>query len=181
MISCYTILLSLYTLLLSPSLPSLSSSGLLSSWYAKSRGVGQWRGKPRERGKEKAETHQALSLFPIDWSFGVGGHWRAKVRGWLHERRVTEWGEGPGEVRPGVRLRHDRKWGGCGWSAGEGRICIRKRNGIKIRSRSIWYLPLFWSLFLLENNPGRQMRGTESRNAPCLFPRSARMPQASDV
>lgn len=56
--------------------------------------------------KGKAQTHQALSLFPIDWSLG-GGHWRAKVRGWLYERRVTEGVKMPGEVRPGVfRLRH---------------------------------------------------------------------------
>jgi hypothetical protein len=69
-----------------------------------------WGGKTKKE-KQKADgqntTHQALSLFDIDWSLGLGGHWRAKVRGWLHERRVTEGSEGPGEVRPSVfRLRH---------------------------------------------------------------------------
>jgi hypothetical protein len=58
-------------------------------------------------------TYQALTLFPIDWS--LGGHWRAKVRGWLHERRVTEGEEGPDELRPSVfRLRHGPKWGARG-------------------------------------------------------------------
>lgn len=56
--------------------------------------------------QHKEQTHEAVSLFPIDWSLGLGGHWRAKVCGWLHERRVTEGGARPGEVRPVVRLRH---------------------------------------------------------------------------
>lgn len=69
-----------------------------------------WDGRTKKE-KQKADgqntTHQAVSLFDIDWSLGLGGHWRAKVRGWLHERRVTEGSEGPGEVRPSVfRLRH---------------------------------------------------------------------------
>jgi hypothetical protein len=68
----------------------------------------------RKGKKRKSPTYQALSLFQINWSLRVGGHWRPKVRGWLHEGRVTEGGEGPGEVRPSVRLRHDRKWGGGG-------------------------------------------------------------------
>ena len=55
---------------------------------------------------EKRRTHQALSLFPIDLSLGLGGHWRAKVRGWLHKGRVTEGGEDPGAMRPVFRLRH---------------------------------------------------------------------------
>lgn len=64
---------------------------------------------------KKTRTHQALSLFHIDWSLGLGGHWRAKVRGWLHKRRVTEGSEGPGEVRPSVfRLRHVLVFSGGG-------------------------------------------------------------------
>jgi hypothetical protein len=54
----------------------------------------------------KEQTYQALSLFPIDWSLGLGGHWKTKVRGWLHKRRVTEGGERSGELRAGIRLRH---------------------------------------------------------------------------
>lgn len=103
-----------------------SASALLGLWLSLSHlsnVEGSANGARGNEGvKRKARTHQALSLFPIDWSLGVGGHWRAKVRGWLHEKRVTERCEGPGEVRPGVRLRHDRKWGGRAewWSAGGG-------------------------------------------------------------
>jgi hypothetical protein len=42
--------------------------------------------------KQNDETYKALSLFPIDCS--LGDHWGRKVRGWLHERRVTRV-EGP--------------------------------------------------------------------------------------
>lgn len=72
--------------------------------------------------QQMAKTHQALSLFHIDWSLGLGGHWRAKVRGWLHERRVTEGSEDPGEVRPSVfRLRHVRFSVGVGHGGGRTR------------------------------------------------------------
>lgn len=78
-------------------------------WSATRVNAGQTRsgtqGCKQRKTEKQEQTHQALSLFPIDWSLG-GGHWRAKVRGWLHERRVTEGGEGPDEVRAGVRLRH---------------------------------------------------------------------------
>ena len=76
------------------------------------RRLGDGIGGQRKKSKKVdcQNTHQALSLFDIDWSLGLGGHWRAKVRGWLHERRVTEGSEGPGDVRPSVfRLRHGRR------------------------------------------------------------------------
>lgn len=75
----------------------------------------RWDGIASLVGKAKTEkrffdiltTYQALSLFNINWSLRLGGHWRAKVRGWLHERRVTDGIQWPREVRPSVfRLRH---------------------------------------------------------------------------
>jgi hypothetical protein len=66
----------------------------------------KWKEVGGQAAQHKEQTHQALSLFPIDWSLGLGGHWKAKVRGWLHERRVTEGGERSGELRAGIRLRH---------------------------------------------------------------------------
>lgn len=89
----------------------------------KESGIGMKRGR-----SILCETHQALTLFPIDWS--LGGHWRAKVRGWLHERRVTEGVEGPGELRPSVfRLRHGPKWGARGMGKNKKGTLVGKHLG----------------------------------------------------
>lgn len=100
-------------------------------------GIGMGMGCEHER-KESSfpNTHQALSLFHIDWSLELGGHWKAKVRGWLHERRVTEGSEGPGEVRPSVfRLRHVRFSVGVGHLLVEGRVVERRGNVKKVKNQ----------------------------------------------
>jgi hypothetical protein len=136
----------------------------------------------RKGKKRKSPTYQALSLFQINWSLRVGGHWRPKVRGWLHEGRVTEGGEGPGEVRPSVRLRHDRKWGGGG-VLGKGEWNEEKGSppgAFGIYNSSGRFLSVF---FLLRIVIMGTMRGTENRNAPARPPARGLglMPRAGGV